>query len=58
MHLTLLLTVIQHTLWINDMSSVVFRDLRSSDVVVLKDVGVIGTELGEFNMRENDNHDK
>ena len=58
MHLTLLLTVIQHTLWINDMLSVVFRDLRSSDVVVLKDVGVIGTELGEFNMRENDNHDK
>ena len=58
MHLTLLLTVIQHTLWINDMLSVVFRNLRSSDVVVLKDVGVIRTELGEFNMRENDNHDK
>ena len=58
MHLTLLLTVIQHTLLINDMSTVVIRDHRSGDVVVLKDVGVIGTELGEFDNRENDNHDK
>ena len=49
-HLILFFTDIHRKFLISDVSTVIFLDLKSSDVVALEDVGSKGIELRELQL--------